>query len=150
MKVKNLAIAIAALGAVTAAFWFFNRDTDGPAADPRLGQTLLDNAALEKAAAVFVRSGANEITLANGDAAGSAWVVKEYFDLPVDFAKLTRFINELKDDKARISRFIGSKPERLEKLGFTGDRVELRDKDGKAIWTLHLGSSPEKGGRFRR
>lgn len=148
MKVKSLALAVGALGVVTAVVWFFNRGTDGPVADARIGQPVLDNATIARADGMYLRSGDNEVTLVNADPAGSSWVVKEYHDLPVEFSKLNRLVTELKNKETGINRFVGSKPERLEKLGFNGDRIELRDKDGKPVWTLHLGASPEKGGRF--
>lgn len=150
MKVKSLALAVGALGVVTAAVWFLNRDSDaGPAVDARIGQPLLDSATVAKTAEFFLRSAGNEVTLTGVDPTGlKAGVVKEYHGMPADYAKFARFIEDLTKSESKISRMIGSTPERLEKYGFAGDRVELRDKDGKAFWTLHLGTSPEKGGKF--
>ncbi len=149
MKVKSLALAVGALGVLTAVVWFLNRDTGGPAVDARLGQPLLDRATLAKTTEFFLRSGGTEVTLTGVDpAALKAGVVKEYHGMTADYAKFARAIEDLTKDEAKISRMIGSTPERLEKLGFAGDRIELRGKDGAALWTLHLGSSPEKGGRF--
>jgi len=149
MKVKSLALAVGALGVLTAVVWFFNRDTGGPAVDARLGQPLLDRATLAKTAEFFLRSGGAEVTLTGVDPAGlKAGTVKEYHGMTADYAKFARAIDDLTKDEAKISRLIGSTAERIEKLGFAGDRIELRGQDGTALWTLHLGSSPEKGGRF--
>lgn len=152
MKVKSLALAVGALAVVTAAVWFFNRDnSSGPAVDARIGQPLLDTATVAKAAELFVRSGGNEVTLTGVDAAAlKAGVVKEYHNLPADWSKFQRLIEDLTKPDARITRMVGSTPQRLEKLGFTGDRIELRDAEGKAVWTLQLGNSPQSGGKFVR
>lgn len=150
MKVKSLALAVAGLAVVTAAVWFLKRDNNsGPAADARIGQTLLDSATVAKIGGLHLRSDGNEVTLTGIDPAGmSAGVVKEYHDLPADYTKFVRLIDDLTKDEAKITRMVASSPERLEKLGFDGDHIELRDKDGKAIWTLHLGNSPTSGGKF--
>ncbi|MBE2213437.1 MAG: DUF4340 domain-containing protein [Opitutaceae bacterium] len=150
MKVKSLALAVGALGVVTAAVWFFNRnDNAGPVLDARIGQPLLDSATIAKASQFFLRSGGNEVTLTGVDAAAlKAGVVKEYFDMPADWGKFQRLIEDLTKSEAKITRMVGSTPERVGTLGFSGDRIELRDKDGTAFWTLNLGNSPEKGGKF--
>lgn len=150
MKVKSLALAVAALGVVTAAVWFFNRDDNrGPAVDARVGQPLLDSATVAKTSEFFLRSGGSEITLTGVDpAAMKAGVVKEYHNLPADYAKFVRLIDDLTKPESKITRMVGSSPERLEKLGFNGDRIELRGADSQPIWTLHLGSSPQSGGKF--
>ena len=149
MKVKSLALAVGALGVLTAAAWFFTRDTGGPAVDARLGQPLLDSATIAKTAEFFLRSGGAEVTLTGVDPAGfKAGTVKEYHGMTADYAKFARAIEDLTKSEAKISRLVGTTAERIEKLGFAGDRIELRGQDGTALWTLHLGSSPEKGGRF--
>lgn len=150
MKVKSLALAVGALAVLTAAVWFFNRDRDaGPALDPRVGKPLLDSATVAKTAEFYLRSGGSEVTLTGVDPAGlKAGVVKEYHNLPADYAKFARFIDDLTKSEAKISRMVGSNAERLEKLGFSGDRIELRGKDGKPVWTLQLGNSPASGGKF--
>ncbi len=152
MKVKSLALAVGALAVVTAAVWFFNRDnSSGPAPDLRVGQPLLDTATVAGAAQFFLRSGGNEVTLTGLDATAlKAGVVKEYHDLPADWSKFQRLVEDLTKADARITRMVGSTAQRLEKLGFSGDRIELRDKDGNPLWTLQLGNGPQSGGKFVR
>jgi len=150
MKVKSIALTVAILAAVTAAVWYWQRDRDsGPVADARVGQTLLDAATVARIGGMTLVSGGNTITLNGIDpAALKAGVVKEYHDLPADYAKVARVIEDLLKPESRITRFLSARPDRIEKLGFKGDRIELRDRDGKVFWTLHLGDSQERGGRF--
>lgn len=149
MKVKSLAIAVGTLGLLTTAVWFFQRDTAGPAEDPRIGQPILDKALLARIGGLHLHTGGNSVTITGIDlAADQGGVVSEYHDLPVDFGKLVRLLDDLQKDETKVTRLIGSNPERLAKLGFAGDRIELRDKSGATLWTLHLGSTPPNGGRF--
>ena len=80
------------------------------------------------------------------DSAG-LWVVKSYYDMPVDFSKLSQFVNDLV--AAKVDRFVTASPDRLSRLEFNDSKIDLKDKDGKSVWAITLGKTPDSGvGRF--
>jgi hypothetical protein len=145
MKLKTLALVVAVLAVAAIAVWFFDQRADTVATDPRVGQPILENATLARVASVFVRSDGKEVTLADTNPADPAWVVRDYFGLPLDFTKLDRFKNDLLD--AKVVRFVSANPERLARMQFGDSRIELRDADGKPVWSLALGAQ-SGGGRI--
>ncbi|MGH8021504.1 MAG: DUF4340 domain-containing protein [Opitutaceae bacterium] len=146
MKLKTLSIVAAGLAVVSIAAWLFNQRDSGASADPRVGEPLLTADTVAKIATVHFNTDGKEVTLTNTDPAGSAWVVKGYHDLPVDFTKLSRLITDLRE--AEINRFASANSERLERMGFGETEIELRDKDGNVIWEAGLGETLTGGGRF--
>ncbi len=146
MKLKTLSIVAAVLAVASIAAWLFNQRDTGASADPRVGEPLLTAGVVAKIAAVHFKTDNKEITLTNTDPAGSAWVVKEYHDMPVDFPKLTRLIADLRE--AKVIRFVSANPERLERMEFGDAEIDLRDKEGATIWEADLGKTPSGGGRF--
>ncbi|MDZ7909168.1 MAG: DUF4340 domain-containing protein [Gemmobacter sp.] len=46
----------------------------------------------------------------------------------------------------KVSRFVTSRADRLARLGFDGDLIELRGTDAKPLLTLHLGKNADSGG----
>ncbi|MFT3830298.1 MAG: DUF4340 domain-containing protein [Opitutaceae bacterium] len=148
MKLKPLALVVALLAiAAGIVFWRNHRTVADPSADPRVGQPLVAAEKLAALRGVRVVSG-NQSALITADAAGGQWSVPDYFGLPADFGKLVTLIESLRS--AKIARFVTAQPERLERLGFAGDLVELRGADAKSLLTLHLGKTNESGGRFVR
>lgn len=148
MKLKPLVLTVALL-AVAAALVFWRRQAGAvaPAADARVGQPLVALATLQSFRGLQVVSGGQSVEL-TADAAGQRWTVPGYHGFPADFDKLVTLVESLR--AAKFTRFVTAQPERLERLGFAGDRIELRDAAGQPLLTLQLGKNNESGGRFVR
>lgn len=146
MKLKPLALLVAAL-ALVAGFvsWQRGKPVVDPSTDPRVGQALVANDTLSALRGLRLVAGGKSLTL-TADAAGTQWTVPDYFGLPVDFGKLVGFVHSLRDVK--VSRFVTTRADRLARLGFDGDLIELRGTDAKPLLTLHLGKNADSGGRF--
>ncbi len=148
MKLKPLALVVALLAlAAGIVFWRNHRPVADPSADPRVGQPLVAVETLGQLRGLQLVAGGQSVTLA-ADKDGQRWTVPDYHDLPADFGKLVTLVESLR--AAKVGRFVTAQPERLERLGFAGDRIELRDADAKALLTLHLGKNADSGGRFVR
>ena len=74
------------------------------------------------------------------------WLDSSYYDLPVDFAKLSRFTDDLAS--AKVQRLVTRNPEVLARLDFKDTTIALLDAAGKNLRTLTLGKDAESGGRF--
>jgi len=147
MKLRSLVITVVVLAVLSAAAYFLQRPVPAPAADTRLGQPLADRAAIEKAAKLRLTDQAKTVTLARQP--DGTWRVASYFDLPADFQKLTRFVDDLTD--AKIQRLVTTNPDRIARLDFKDTKIELLDSAGKTLWSLTLGKNAETGGgRFVR
>ncbi len=148
MKLKPLALVVALLAlAAGIVFWRSNRPVADPSADPRVGQPLVAVETLGRLRGLQLVASGQSVTLA-ADKDGQLWTVSDYHSLPADFGKLVTLVESLR--AAKVGRFVTAQPERLERLGFSGDRIELRDADAKALLTLHLGKNADSGGRFVR
>lgn len=146
MKLRNLALVVALLIAASVAVWFANRpDRHGPDRDPRVGQPLAKAAVLADAAGFTLTDGGQSVKLVRAD---DAWTVADYHDLPADFSKLTRLVQDLLSTK--IDRFVTATPEKIERLGFGDTRIEFTNTDGAVLWAADLGRTADGGGRFLR
>jgi hypothetical protein len=147
MKIRNLALAVALLAALSVAAYLSNRPRPAPSADPRVGRALLDPDTVSKAAGILVADQGKKVELAR--APDGAWRVSSYYDLPADFDKISRLVQDL--NEAKVDRFVTASPERLSRLEFKDSRIALSDSGGKEIWSLTLGKSSDSGsGRFIR
>ena len=148
MNVKPLALVVALLAlAAGIVFWRSHRPVSDPSADTRVGQPLVAAETLDKIRGLQLVAGGQSVTLA-ADQDGQRWTVPDYHDLPADFGKLVTLVESLR--AAKVGRFVTAQPERLERLGFAGDRIELRAADAQPLLTLHLGKNADSGGRFVR
>lgn len=148
MNVKPLALVVALLAlAAGIVFWRNHRPVADPSADPRVGQPLVAVETLGRLRGLQLVAGGQSVTLA-ADKDGQRWTVPDYHDLPADFGKLVTLVESLRG--AKVGRFVTAQPERLERLGFAGDRIELRAADAQPLLTLHLGKNADSGGRFVR
>ena len=148
MKLKPLALVVAVLAlAAGLVYWRGNAPVADPSADPRVGQPLVAADILGRIRGLRVVSGGQTVTLA-ADRDGQHWNVPDYYALPADFSKLVTLVESLRS--AKVTRFVTALPEKIERLGFAGDLIELRDADAKPLLTLHLGKNAESGGRFVR
>jgi hypothetical protein len=146
MKNKTLAVAVLILAALCAVAYWFNRPPAAAPADPRVGQTVFDSAAVEKAAGLRIADQGKTVTLTRQS--DGTWRDDSYFGAPADFSKLSGFVNDF--TSAKVDRFVTANPDRIGRLDFGGTRVELLDAAGHPAVALQLGRNAETGGRFIR
>ena len=146
MKLKNLVIAVAILALLSAVTFFVQRPAPPPSADARVGQPLAPAATLEKASKVRIADQGKTVLLAKS--ADGVWHVPGYYDLPADFAKLSRLVGDLTE--AKLQRLVTSNPERIARLEFKDTQIAFLDSADKELWAVTLGRTAENGGRFVR
>ncbi len=146
MKLRTLALTIVVL-AVLSGIVALIRDRRAPtSADARVGRNLVDRSVVEKAAKLQISDQGKSVTLVRqGD---GSWRVATYFDLPADFQKLSRFVDDL--TQATLQRLVTRSPERIARLEFKDTKIGLLDGSGKELWSVTLGKAAETGGRFVR
>jgi len=147
MKLRTLVITVALLAVLSVVAYLCNRPEPAPVADARAGRPLLGPETVAKASGLVISDQGKKVELArSGD---GSWRVSSYFDLPADFDKISRFIQDL--NEAKVDRFVTDNPERLAHLEFKDSSIILDDSSGKEIWSLTVGKAPESGnGRFIR
>jgi len=146
MKLRTLIVAVGFLAVLSAIVFWTGRPPAPAAADPRVGQGLVDPEEIEKAAALRISDQGKTVMLTREP--GGGWRDVSYFGLSADFSKLSGWINDL--TTAKIQRFVTSNPSRLERLEFKDAKVEFLDAGGRALWSITLGRNADKGGRFVR
>jgi hypothetical protein len=114
--------------------------------DPRTKQPMFDAKALEKTAQIRLSDQGKTVVLARQPE--GKWIVPSYYDIPADFSKLSRFIDDL--TSAKIQRLVTQNPERLARLEFKDASIALLDSTDQVLWRLTLGKDAEGGGRFVR
>ncbi|HEY4245689.1 MAG TPA: DUF4340 domain-containing protein [Lacunisphaera sp.] len=146
MKLKNLLIVVVLLAAVSVIVFVVQRPTAPTKADPRVGQSLFEGAAIDQATKFSLTDQAKTVSLVR-ESDGN-WQVASYYDLPADFGKLSSFVNSLTE--AKIQRLVTSNPERMERLEFKDTKIELSGPAGKALWSVTFGKNAETSGRYVR
>jgi hypothetical protein len=146
MKLKNLLIVVAVLAVLSGAAYWMNRPAAPPPSDARIGQPIVDQAAIESAAKLRLTDQGKTVVLSRQ--AGGTWRDDSYYGMPVDFSKLSSFIGDL--TAAKLDRLITTNPQRIARLEFTGSKIELLDAKDHATWSLDLGKNGDQGGRFVR
>ena len=146
MKLQTLVLTIAVLAVLSALAFFAQRPRKPTDLDPRTGQEVFDVKVLEKAARIRLTDQGKTVLLAKQP--DGRWVVSSYYELPADFAKRGRFLDDL--SSAKIQRLVTRTPERLARLEFKDTSIAFLDTADKAIWKLMLGKDAEGGGRFVR
>jgi hypothetical protein len=146
MKLRPLLLVVAALGVIALIVHFATRPSPAPAADPRVGQPFVSADLVERAARLRLSEGDRTVDVVKAD--DGAWRVASYHDLPVDFAKLSRFISDLTG--ARLERLVTRNPELIGRLEFKDTRIALADAAGSELWSVTLGKNADGGGRFVR
>ncbi len=144
MKLKTLALAVGVLAVLSVIAWYLQRPPAPAALDPRVHQPLVAAQTLEQAAGVRLTSDGKTVLLKK--VGGGNWIDSSYYDLPADFSKLGRFVDDLSG--AKIERLVTRRPERLARLDFKDTTISLLDGAGKELWKLTLGKAAEGGGRF--
>jgi len=147
MKIRTLVISVALLAILSAVAYLANRPASPASKDPRVGKAVLEQDAATQAAGIVITDQGKRVELARGP--DGSWRVTSYFDLPADFDKIARFVQDLAE--AKVERFVTASPERLARMEFKDSAVSIRDAAGKEIWSVTLGKTPENGnGRFIR
>lgn len=146
MKLRPLLSIVAALAAVAVVVHFTTRPTPPPAADPRVGKPLVETSLLERATRLRLSEAGRTVELTK--TADGVWQVSSYFDLPADFAKLSRFVSDLR--MAKLERLVTRSPESIARLEFKDTQIALFDTAGSELWAVTLGKNAEGGGRFVR
>ncbi|MFA6289548.1 MAG: DUF4340 domain-containing protein [Opitutaceae bacterium] len=146
MKLKTILIVVVVLAVLSGASLLLNRKTP-PAdeADPRVRQPLVAADAVNQAAGVRISENGKTVLLKK---LGMGWVVSSYHDLPVDFPKLARFVQDFAN--AKIERFVTGNPQRIAGLEFKDTKVALLDGDDRPLVEITLGKNADGGGRFLR
>ena len=145
MKLKTLIVTVAILAALSIAAYFSGRQSAPTPPDPRVGQPLLDAAVAASATRVTLADQGKTVTVSRRP--DGTWVVDNYFGLKADFAKLSQFVSDM--TSAKVTRFVTATPERLARMEFKDTRIELSDSQGKTLWGIVLGKTPDSGsGRF--
>ena len=142
---KPLFLIVAVLAALSVVAYVLQRTPPAARPDARIGRPVLDPAVLDTVARIELTDQGKRVALAKS---GAAWVVSSFHDLPADFAKLTRLIDDL--SRATISRLVTREPAVLGRLGFKDSAITLVDAAGRAVWKLAVGRDAEGGGRFVR
>jgi hypothetical protein len=147
MKLKTLIASVVALAVVSAVVFFAHRPAPPPSKDARVGQPIVDQPLIEKAAKLKISDQGKTLLLARQP--DGTWRDASYYDLPADFSKLSSFVGNLTETK--VDRFVTATPDRISRLEFKDTKIELLDAADKAVWTLTLGKNSETGGgRFIR
>jgi hypothetical protein len=146
MRLKTLLISIAVLAALAVIVAFVRRPSAPASSDPRVNQPLVDAAVIEKTTKIRITDAGKKVELARQS--DGTWRVPSYYDMPVDFTKLSTFVNNLTD--AKLQRLVTSNADRIARLDFKDTKIELLDEGGKEIWSVTLGKTAETGGRFAR
>src|SRR4051812_3761882 len=146
MKLRTVVVTVALLAILSAIVAFVRRPAPAPVADARLNQPLVDRALVEKAAKLKISDAGKTVELVRQ--ADGTWRVPSYYDLPVEFSKLSGFVGNLTD--AKLERLVTSTPERIARLDFKDTKIELLDAAGKELTSVTLGKNADAGGRYVR
>lgn len=147
MKLNTLIVSVLALAAVSAGVYLVQRPAPPAVADARINQSLVDRAAIEKAAKLRISDAGKTVDLTRQ--ADGTWRVPSYHDMPADFSKLSGFVSNLTD--AKLQRLVTSSPDRIARLEFKDTKIELLDAADKPVFSVTLGKNAETGGgRFVR
>jgi hypothetical protein len=144
MKIKTLALSVAILLVLAVLARYLQRPPPAAPMDARIGQPVFDVKALERSARLRLADQGKTVLLTKQS--GGKWLDSSYYDLPADFSKLSRFIDDLVT--ARVQRLVTRNPERLARLDFKDASIALLDATGQTLWDITLGMNAEGGGRF--
>ena len=144
MKLKTLALSVAILLVLAVVAYFLQRPPTAAAMDARIGQSVFAARVLEKTTRLRLIAQGKTVLLAKQT--DGKCIDSSYFDLPADFSKLSRFIDDLAN--AKIQRLVTRSPERLARLDFKDTSIALLDSAGQVLWAITLGKNAEGGGRF--
>ena len=142
MKLKTLVVTVLVLAALSLGVYIARRPEAPKSTDPRINQALADRAMIEKAQKIRISDAGKTVELVRQS--DGTWRDASYFDLPVDFNKLSGFVGNLTD--AKLQRLVTTSADRIGRLEFKDTKIELLDAADKALVTLVLGKNAEVGG----
>ncbi len=143
MKIPSLLITVIVLAILTLVGYMLRHSSlRSPVEDPRVGQPLLEREALAQLQTIEISEDGDRVEL-QADEEGK-WVVRTLYDLPVDFGKLSAFVQNIVE--ANIGRRITALPDRLERLDLNRGRVWLTSSDGASLLDITYGKSLPGGG----
>ena len=138
MKLKTLVVTVLVLAALSLGVYIARRPEAPKSADPRLNQSLVDRAVIEKAQKVRITDAGKSVDLVRQS--DGTWKVASYHDLPADFTKLSGFVGNLTD--AKLQRLVTTSKDRIARLEFKDTKIELLDAADKALLTVVLAMEP--------
>jgi hypothetical protein len=141
MKLKTLVVTVLVLAAVSLGVYIARRPEAPKSADARINQPLVDRALIEKAQKIRISDAGKTVELVRQS---DGWRDASYFDLPVDFNKLSGFVGNLTD--AKLQRLVTTSADRIGRLEFKDTKIELLDGADKPLATIVLGKNAEVGG----
>ena len=142
MKLKTLVVTVLVLAALSLGVYIARRPEAPKSTDPRINQPLADRAMIEKAQKIRISDAGKTVELVRQS--DGTWRDASYFDLPVDFNKLSGFVGNLTD--AKLQRLVTTSADRIGRLEFKDTKIELLDAADKPLVTLVLGKNAEVGG----
>ncbi len=147
MKLKTLLVVVAVLAVLSAIVYVAQRPATVVSSDTRVGHSLADRTTIEEMVQLRLSDQGKSVTLARQT--DGSWRVANYFDLPVDFSKLTSFVGSLTE--AKLQRLVTTNPDRIARLDFKDTKLEILDAKNRVTWSATLGKNAETGGgRFVR
>ena len=147
MKLKSICLAIAILGVFAAlAFWVDRSRSREKKKEGPVGENLVAHEIIESTTEILLGDSDEEgkLHLQLGD--DNTWILPEYHQFPVEFSKLESLTHSLID--AKVIRLVTRNPERMERLEFGDNTIELKSAEGETIWSLLTGKRGTAGGRF--
>ncbi len=143
MKIPSLLITVIVLAILTLAGYMLRHSSlRSPVEDPRVGRSILEREALAQLETIEISKDADRVEF-QADEEGK-WVVRTLYDLPVDFGKLSTFVQNIVE--ANIGRRITSLQDRLDRLDLNRGRVRLTSTDGASLLDITYGKSLPGGG----
>ncbi|MDP6179475.1 MAG: DUF4340 domain-containing protein, partial [Desulfatiglandales bacterium] len=152
MKIKTLVILLIIMGLLAGAGALIIRQKAPEGPKGSLGAYLLEQLPVNRIASITIKGAVDTVSLVKKE---NRWVVKNRFNYPADFSKITDFVRKLK--AVKIGREFGSSEETLKRLslkdpddpeapeGEKGMRVHLKGEEGKLLASILLGKTRQTG-----
>ena len=146
MRPKPLAIFTAAIAVLfVLTLWWNHRDGPSPPTDEKIGQKVLSPKHLQETTEIRIRREEEKATLTLHD---NWWQIEEHHNLPVNNNHLRALASSLTEGE--ITRFVTSREERSERLGFPGRTWEFLSADGDLLAALETGRATADGRTYFR
>ena len=160
MKIKTFIILLAICGVLAGVTYLVV--TPGKSSDNKqnlAGKELLSKLPVNDIAEISIKSSESKVILAKGE---NVWIVKNKYEYPADFGKITEFAKKIKDMK--ITRYFNISDDIQKRLALfspdkedipkenKGVRITLKDKSQKILSDIIVGKAREasagRGGHY--
>ncbi|QTA78542.1 DUF4340 [Desulfonema limicola] len=151
MKIKTFIVLLAVCGVLAGiAYFMVNPGKSSDNNQDMTGKRLLDDLPVNDISGISIKSSEGEVILEKGE---NVWIVKNRYEYPADFGKITEFAKNLKDMK--IGRYFNVSDDIQERLALfdpdkegisensRGMRITLKDKSQKILSDLIFGKPRE-------